>query len=173
MGRNSDGEFQINSITNNFMRNLYSYVYLKAFPISELDAKIDFSPIDSVSEGIIKLASTNKEFTVYHLANSHTIDYADVICALNKYGMNVDIVDDALFNKKIQEVSSKANDIISSLFAYSIKDCHTYRFIETDNSFTNKILYRLGFRWPITDESYLEKLIEAIDTLGFFQRKDV
>ena len=173
MGRNSDGEFQINSITNNFMRNLYSYVYLKSFPISELDSKIDFSPIDSVSLGIIKLSQTNKEFTVFHLANSHTIDYADVIHVLNKYGKEINIVDDLTFNKKLASASKEANDIISSLVAYNISDGHTYRFIESDNGFTTKILYRLGFRWPITDESYLEKLIEAIDTLGFFQRKDV
>jgi hypothetical protein len=155
------------------MRNLYSYVYLKSFPISELDSKIDFSPIDSVSEGIIKLSQTNKEFTVFHLANSHTIDYADVIYVLNKYGKEINIVDDLTFNKKLSSASKEANDIISSLVAYNISDGHTYRFIESDNSFTTKILYRLGFRWPITDESYLEKLIEAIDTLGFFQRKDV
>ena len=175
MGRNSDGEFQINSITNNFMRNIYSYVYLKVFPISSLDMKVDFTPIDVVSEAIIKLASTNDMFTVFHLANSHTIDMADVIYSLNQYGKKIDIVSDEEFSKKMIEESKNefGSQIISSLIAYDISDGHTYRFIDTDNTFTTKILYRLGFRWPITDETYLEKMIEAIDTLGFFQRKDL
>ncbi|MBP5467090.1 MAG: amino acid adenylation domain-containing protein, partial [Clostridia bacterium] len=37
MGRNSDGEFQANSITNGFMRDLKGYATLKKFPVNSMD----------------------------------------------------------------------------------------------------------------------------------------
>lgn len=170
MGRNSDGEFQINSLTNGFMRDLSSYIRLGVFPLSSMDSKTDFTPIDKVAEGVIKLSSTNKEFTLFHLSNSHTLDMADVIYALNNYGKKVEIVSDEEFSKKLVEASQNEEEAekVASLLAYNISDGHTYRYIGSDNSFTTKVLYRLGFHWPITDESYLEKAIEAVDTLGMF-----
>ena len=41
------------------------------------------------------------------------------------------------------------------------------------HEFTNKTLYHLGYKWPITDTEYLTKAIESLDTLGFFERTDL
>ena len=41
--------------------------------------------------------------------------------------------------------------------------------VESDNFFTVSVLYRLGFKWPIVDDAYLEKVISAVETLGFFK----
>ena len=30
-------------------------------------------------------------------------------------------------------------------------------------------VYRLGFKWPIVDDTYLEKVISAVETLEFFK----
>ena len=41
-------------------------------------------------------------------------------------------------------------------------------FIDYDNTFTTKALYRLGFKWPIINEKYLENVFESLSALAFF-----
>lgn len=79
MSRSSNGEFQINSVTNGFMRTLRGYVALGKFPVSGLDMPAEFSPIDSTAEAIVKLAGAKGDFHVFHAFSSYVIQMADVI----------------------------------------------------------------------------------------------
>ena len=171
MGRARDGEFQINSGTNNFMATIRAYGKLGVFPVSAADATIDFSPIDEVAKTILLLAKTPKEFTIFHSANSHEVELADVIAAMNDYGYRIDTVDDATFSEKLakyMEDESKQMDV-SSLISYNTSGSETRDYILSDNSFTIKALHRLGYKWPITGESYLARAIASLSTLGFFE----
>ncbi len=58
---------------------------------------------------------------------------------------------------------------ISSLISYNSSDGEQHRFIGSDNAFTVKVLYRLGFAWPLIDEDYVDRAIEALSTLDFFR----
>ena len=40
--------------------------------------------------------------------------------------------------------------------------------MEYSNRFTAQALYRLDYKWPVTDDRYLESAIEALDRLAFF-----
>ena len=62
----------------------------------------------------------------------------------------------------------KKNMAVSSLISYDSASGESRAFILSDNSFTIKALYRLGYKWPITDKHYLERSIESLATLGFF-----
>ncbi len=55
-----------------------------------------------------------------------------------------------------------------SLVACRNKEGENLVQVEADCRFTTNALFRLGFRWPIIDDAYLEKAIWALDTLGFF-----
>ena len=46
------------------------------------------------------------------------------------------------------------------------------RCVSWDNSFTVKALYHLGFSWPLTAEKYIERAINALYKLGFFDCND-
>ena len=171
MGRARDGEFQINSGTNNFMASLKAYASLGVFPVSGADSTIDFSPIDEVAKTILLLASTPSRYTLFHSANSHEVELGDVIEALNDYGFHIDIVKDEVFSAKLAEFmkDESKNMIVSSLISYSSSDTSVTRdYILSDNSFTIKALYRLGYKWPITDKRYLARAIASLATLGFF-----
>ena len=170
MGRAKDGEFQVNSGTNNFMASIRAYSKLGAFPVSGADATIDFSPIDEVAKTILLLAKTKKEFTIFHSANSHEVELADVIAAMNDYGYRIDIVDDATFNQRLSAFmqDEKRQMDVSSLISYNSFGPETREYILSDNSFTIKVLHRLGYKWPITGESYLARAIASLSTLGFF-----
>lgn len=55
------------------------------------------------------------------------------------------------------------------LAAYDIKDAHA---VEADTRFATNILYRIGFSWPLIDDSYLERAINSMLTLDYFNIDD-
>lgn len=176
MSRVSDGEFQINSVTNGFMRTLRGYVALGKFPVSLLDMPAEFSPIDSTAEAIVRLAAARtaegkNAFSVYHAYSSYVIQMSDVIEQMNASGIPVETVSDAQFGDALTAAlaDENKNSLISGLIAYlpgSQDESGVY--IDADNSFTTKILYRLGFKWPMPDKDYLRNALTALATLGFF-----
>ena len=175
MSRNSDGEFQANSITNGFMRDLKGYVALHKFPVNSMDIEVDFSPIDEVAKTILLLSTTAQKFTVFHSANSHMVQMGDIIYVLNELGFEIEVVSDDDFIESMKEMmmDESKSMLVSSLISYSSSDMHTHTFILSDNEFTNKALYHLGYKWPITDYKYLKTAIESLDTLDFFERTDL
>ena len=175
MSRQKDGEFQANSITNGFMRDLKGYVTLHKFPVNSMDAEVDFSPIDEVAKTILLLAKTPHKFTVFHSANSHMVQMGDIIYVLNELGFDIEVVSDEEFLTSMKEMmlDDSKSMLVSSLISYSSSDMHTHSFILSDNEFTNKSLYHLGYKWPITDYNYLRNAIESLATLDFFTRTDV
>ena len=171
MSRVSDGEFQINSVTNGFMRTLRGYVALGKFPVSMLDMPAEFSPIDSTAEAIVKLASSQGDFTVFHAYSSYLIQMADVIEQMNRLGIPIAAVTDEEFRNALNQAleNEEKNELIAGLIAYSSSDKdNSSAYIDGDNSFTTKALYRLGFKWPMPDGNYLNHGLEALATLGFF-----
>ncbi|MDI3537287.1 MAG: hypothetical protein PWP30_1769 [Eubacteriaceae bacterium] len=171
MSRNSDGEFQINFLRSGFMRSLKGYKILECFPISGLSQAVEFSPIDVTAHAILKLTQTNDELTIFHPFNNHTIFMADILSEMNAYGFNIDVVSDEKFQSSLQAgmENPEISPAISGLIVYLSSDTeNTLYEIGSDNHFTSEVLYRIGHRWPITNETYLHKSIKALDGLGFF-----
>ena len=170
MGRYSDGEFQINLLTNAFMRSLVAFHHLGACPISALADTVELSPIDATAEAVLALAGVNSMFSIFHINNNHIVTMGDIIFALKRYGLKIDIVTEREFAGIMQEASGKDafSEAVASLVAYDEGGKEKITVTENDNYFTISALYRLGFKWPIVDDSYLEKVISAVDTLGFF-----
>ncbi len=174
MSREQDGEFQINYLTNGFMSRLKAYAALQKFPVGSSDAKVEFSPIDCVAKAVVLLSGTNDSFTVFHAYNCHHIHMANVISAMNTAGLTINVVEDDEYIKhfKKQLANDKMNMKISSLISYNSADGEEHRFIGSDNTFTIKVLYRLGFSWPIISESYVNRAIDALSTLNFFENEE-
>lgn len=174
MSRVSDGEFQINSVTNGFMRTLRGYVALGKFPVSLLDMPAEFSPIDSTAEAVVKLAAAKGDFSVFHAYSSYVIQMADVVEQMNDSGILVETVSDGEFEEALREAlkDESKNERISGLIAYlpGAQD-EGGAYIDADNAFTTKSLYRLGFKWPMPDKDYLRNALGALKSLGFFDGK--
>lgn len=171
MSRASDGEFQINFITNSYMRMLKAYKRLEQFPLSALDEPQEFSPIDATAAAILRLAEDASDACVYHAYNSHLIQMADVVAAMRAYGFSIDLVEDEVFAQTVAEAAKDASksEIVLGLLAYDENDADAKAMIGQDNRFTTNALYRLGYKWPITDDAYLKRAIEALDTMNFFE----
>lgn len=173
MSRQCDGEFQINFVTNGFMRSLRGYAALGMYPVSRMDESIEFSPIDTTAAAVVKLASVNDKFTVFHAFNGHKVEMGDVIEAVNECGIKIEVVADDIFDKTFHHAlaDEKTNLLVSGLISYMSHDEDIYE-IEADPTFTIRALYRLGFKWPVTDSAYLRNAVNALQTLNFFNGDD-
>ena len=170
MSRNSDGEFQINFITNGFLRSLRGYAAVGKFPMGGMHEVAEFSPIDSTALAVLRLAQTDRRFTVFHACNSHHIYMADLIYAMRSYGFRIDIVRDENFEAAVKEFAKTGqdSDAVSGLIAYTSHNENEIYTIDYSNRFTAQVLYRLDYKWPVTDDRYLENAIAALDRLTFF-----
>ncbi|MEN6390036.1 MAG: amino acid adenylation domain-containing protein [Syntrophomonas sp.] len=171
MPRYSDGEFQINFLTNSFMQQLRGYKIIGKFPMGLMDEPAEFSPIDSTAAAVLRLCSSNQECTVFHPFNNHLIYMADIIYAMNQYGFKIDVVSDDEFQKSLLEAmkDEKMGEAISRLITYLSGDSQTRVYwFGAENKFTTEVLYRLNFKWPIISDEYLQQAIKALDGLNFF-----
>ena len=166
MGRHSDGEFQVNFNTNAFIRSLASYKAIGAVPYSLMSSVTDFSEIDMTARAILLLSGTDPRFTVFHAINNHTVTFADIIYSMREYGFRVDAVEDEEFAQRMADAQSASG----ALIAYQSHEGYERRYmLDQDCSYTTSALYRLGFKWPVSGEKYIVKMIKALDELVMFE----
>ena len=170
MGRYSDGEFQINLLTNAFMRSLAAFNRLGACPVTALADTAEFSPIDATASAMLTLAGVNSKFSIFNVNNNHTVTRGDIIFAMNRHGYHINIVTEKEFARIVQEDldNDSYSESVMTLMAYEEKEDNIVP-VESDNYFTINALYRLGFKWPIVDDVYLDKVISAVESLEFFK----
>lgn len=168
MGRHSDGEFQINFNTNAFMNALRGFTTIGKCPISHSTDPMSFSPIDMTARAIVLLAGTNDKFTAFNADSRFGFDEMQLIDASNRCGLNIVPVNDEEYYADYYRMlgDSKINSKLQGLVTNDRPDLH---MVNTDNLFTANVLYRLGFSWPLIDISYLERAIESLLTLDYFE----
>ena len=99
---------------------------------------------------------------------------SDIIYAMKEYGFTIDIVSDSEFGECLREKmqDDKIVSALTGLLAYQQNDTEKPIYgVGRSNEFTTEVLYRLNFKWPMTAEVFIEKAIEALDGLGFFDVK--
>ncbi|MCQ2973441.1 MAG: amino acid adenylation domain-containing protein [Bacteroidales bacterium] len=189
MARNKDGEFQINSQSNAFLKQFVGYKELGCYPVDMMDAGIEFSPIDCVAKAVVLLAGTPDDFTVFHAKNCHEIHYGYFINSLINSGFKIDIVEQDEFENRFKNILenddkdltnftgfiaylNKANASPTDVTKYSANQNKTnfeHRVrISSDTTFTTKALYRLGFAWPLLGEEYFKNMINILKEMDFF-----
>lgn len=167
MGRYSDGEFQTNMRTNAFLNGLRGFVAIGKCPISHSTDPMSFSPVDCTAKAVVLLAGTNDKFTAFNADSRSSFDEAKLIEAVNRCGLTVKPVPDEEYYADFYRMmgDQKLNKKVSALLTNDRPDLHV---VNTDNRFTANILYRLGFSWPFIEDVYLQKVIKALDSMGFF-----
>lgn len=90
---------------------------------------------------------------------------------LNETGLPVAPVEMAQFTEREREAMDDPRkvDALQPLMAYDSGAGSRTAFIRYDSSFTNQILYRLGFRWNYTSREYVSQFIRAIASLNYFE----
>lgn len=170
--RHSDGEFQINFTTNSAMGRLRAFAMLKCAAYDQLDATMEFSPIDAVARAVVKLCLTPDDCTLFHVFNNQNISMEGIFHELNDLGYGIDYVEREDFAKAFREAQSdpvKA-EALTSIMAYMELPGgrETVRF-KRQCEYTMQVLYRLGFAWPVTTWDYIERFVSALSGLGYFE----
>lgn len=169
--RGSDGEFQINFRSNAFMGRLRAYAVLGCAPYAALDAPCEFSPIDEVCRAILLLGRTPAGMNVFHPCNNHRLPLGDVLHILDDLGVSVSPVEMEEFDTARSVALDDVDKVeaLQPLLAYESGADSRSAFIRYDASYTNQVLYRLGFRWNYTSHDYVEQFLRAIKGLDFFE----
>jgi amino acid adenylation domain-containing protein len=169
--RSTDGEFQANFSTNSFMGRIKVYNMLGCCPHAMRNQQVEFSPINEVAHAIVLLSSTPKECTVFHPYNIHGQFLGDVLMGLSNVGDGVKFVEMEEFEQAMDAAKNdpvKANSM-SSLLAYQdMAHGQKTADVKRDNNYTTQVLYRLNFSWSPTSWDYVERMLTAISSLGFF-----
>lgn len=170
MGRESDGEFQMNINANAFVNALKSYRALGAFPLVGLSAKIEMSPIDRVAEAIVLLAGTPDDMVIFHPFNTYQLDIGAVLGTMNQYGFPIDYVSQDEFASHVDALRNDPEraKYLQGVLHYTAHVLDGQRMTEASNNWTTTVLYRLGFRWKPAADGYLLKFYEMLDGLGVF-----
>lgn len=96
---------------------------------------------------------------------------SDVVYEMRARGFDIQIVPGCQFIDMVNAYAAKheTSDAVSGLIAYTSHNEGELYTIDYDNAFTTEVLYRLGFKWNITDNGYLAKAMEALKGLNFFE----
>ncbi|MCQ2378208.1 MAG: amino acid adenylation domain-containing protein [Victivallaceae bacterium] len=170
MGRESDGEFQMNLSANAFINSLKSYKAIGAYPLEELVRPIEMSPIDRVAEAICLLARTPDEFCVFHPYNAYALDMGAVVGAMNRRGFDVDWVSAREFAVRVDALRARPERAaeLQGILHYAGHLLKNRKMTPVVNNWTTTVLYRLGFRWKMADENYLANFLDMLDGLAVF-----
>lgn len=174
--RESDGEFQINFLTNSFIGRLRSYMLLGCFPYSLINLPVCLGPIDKSAEAFFALAKTPRKCCLFNAVNNHIIPLGDIIIEMNKAGIKIDFTDDATFNKALREAEQdpKKAAILSSMLAYK-NLAHGKKLVPigVSSDYTTQALAKMGFFWEPVSEKYIYDFVNALAGLGFFDKSNL
>ncbi len=173
--RESDGEFQINFLSNSFMGRLRSFVMLKAFPHSMINNPVRMGAIDESAKAFLLLAQTPTDCRLFNAVNTHSVPLIDIIRNLKALGMEINIVEKEEFDDALEQAEqdpAKAA-ILASMLAYKNMNGKNTVPVEIRFDYTSKILSRMGFYWHNTDKDYIRRFIEALISLCFFDENNL
>ena len=169
--RSTDGEFQMNFQTNSFMGRIRIYNMLGCCPHSMRNKRVEFSPINEVSRAIVLLASTPRGCCVFHPFNNHTQLLGDVLEGLSRVTGGIRFVEQEEFARAMEEAGNdpvKAAQM-SGLLAYQdMAHGQKTADVARDNDYTTQVLYRMDYMWNPTSWDYVQRMLVAINGLGFF-----
>ena len=174
--RESDGEFQINFLTNNFMGRLRSYGILGCFPYAMIENQVCMGPIDTSCAAFLKLSRAPKECCVFNAVNNHTLPLGDIIRQMNSSGMKIDFVEYEEFADALSEAQKDPDKaaILSSMTAY-MNTAHGKKIsaVDFESHYTTQVLARMDFFWNASNEKYVNDFINVLKGFSFFNKENL
>ncbi len=172
--RDSDGHFQINAGSNNYMNTLKGFALLRLVPYEEAVTSTEFSPIDKVAEAVLLLGQTPRACVCFMMSNNHRPLMGDVIDGLRDWGYEIRYAENEEFAGALQKAlqDPKLCDAMRPFMAYAMNDEQGSKsslgLDELSVSYTTQILARYGFSWPVCGAEYEHRFLEA---MGGFEEK--
>ena len=150
-----DGVYQKNVLNNGFFMRIKNMLFLKAYPSSIKNMKVEMTPVDIAAKFIISLMFYTKEVNqIFHIYNPNTVNFLDMIYSLDiAKGSEFRELSDNDFMEILKKYDSRENvllnDIISSMGTIEV---------QIDNKYTIKKLNECKQVWPNLDKNYINKM---------------
>ncbi len=171
MARFTDGEFQVNFLTNNFLKTLKAFSIIGCIPYDLMDMDCEFAPIDYTAAAVLTLARLPEKCRVFHAYNNHVVHMGDVLQQLRECGIAIDPCEheeyDRAYARAMEEGRNAAS--LNALTAYRERGRETI-VIDAQNSYTSQVLYRQHYIWPLVSSRYLKDFFTMMIHLGYFDR---
>ena len=167
MPRFKDGTFQENIVDNAFINRISSFIKLGAIPNYIEDEYLEFTPVDTISDAIIKLMThPNDNFRIFHLFNHNHVYINEAMKYFKLLNSNLKILTEQEFKKLIKSTLNTKNkkEILNSLINDMDSNLHllykTDIIIKSEN--TIKYLSKIGFSWPKISNKYMMKFLDIL-----------
>lgn len=166
MPRYNDGKFQENYQENAYINRLKGFIDIQYVPEDILEAYLEFTPIDSTADAILKIIQfQNKQNRIFHIFNHNHVFVKHLLNLLKKYDINIKIVENDEFKKVIKNIlNSKNSAKLNSLINDFDKDMNLVydTKIKLMSEFTIKYLELCNFKWPLIKEKYIKNIIKLL-----------
>ena len=162
MGRYSDGVFQKNKFSNAYFTRLLALSKIGYLPQDLQDQNLEFTPIDNVSDAIIKLLCIpSLENKIFHIFSNKLINMSMLLKVFEDFNVHCEFTS---YEQFIENLNKPENE---KFLKYIITDINSKRGfnydsgITVDNSITEEFLGKIGFTWDTIDENYLIKFFKS------------
>ena len=167
MPRLRDGIFQENINDNAFINRIVGFIKLGTIPDYIKDEYLEFTPVDTISNAIIKIIThPHANNKIFHLFNHNHVYINKCVKYFSELNKDLKIVTEAEFKKYVKSAlnSKKQKEILNNLINDLDSDLHL--LYKTDiiikSEITKKYLSKLGFVWPKISDKYMKKFIELL-----------
>ena len=158
------------------MGRLKAFVTLGCAAYDQLDATMEFSPIDAVARAVVLLADTPDECTMFHVFNNQNISMEGVFHEMKDLGYPIEYVEREEFARAFAMAQSDPEkaSVLTSIMAYMPQAGGREMVRLTRHcEYTLQVLHRMGFCRPITTWDYIARFVSALGGLGYFETDTV
>lgn len=165
------GRFQENIADNAFYATLKSFLALGAAP--EDDQSVDLTFVDAAGKAVVLLAERKALLgETFHLANPHAVRVGDLLRD-NPLGVEVGLMPfdrfvDHLYERYEDEPVKRAIENIMLHYGWMEETAMATRF-DILSGKTERLLSRLGFRWPLPDRERIAKMFAHGAEMKYFR----
>lgn len=171
--RVSDYKFQPNYRENAFLKRIKALLELGIFPDYLSSIQLEFSPVDQVAQGIVKIAQCADRQCVFHLNHPRAIDFECFFESVRKSGIAVEAVEGEMFDARLQETAQNSGtEYIFEAFQNDMDEQGRLAYesnIRVKNDFTVWFLRKTGFEWKEIGVEYIMGYLEYFRRIGYFK----
>lgn len=171
--RVSDYKFQPNYRENAFLKRIKALLELGIFPDYLSSMQLEFSPVDQVAQGIVKIAQCADRQCVFHLNHPRAIDFECFFESVRKSGIAVEAVEGEMFDVRLQETAQNSGtEYIFEAFQNDMDEQGRLAYesnIRVKNDFTVWFLRKTGFEWKEIGVEYIMGYLEYFRRIGYFK----
>ncbi|MBO4815916.1 MAG: amino acid adenylation domain-containing protein [Clostridia bacterium] len=167
MPRSRDGLFQENIKDNAFINRIIGFINIGIIPDYILNDYLEFTPVDTISNAIIKIAThPNTKNRIFHLFNHNHVYINKSIKYFKELNSKLEILPEEEFKNRLNSIlkNKKKKNMLNNLINDLDSDLHL--MYKTDiiikSNVTQKYLSKLRFIWPKISDKYMKKFIELL-----------